>query len=84
MAKNIHGGYYKAVDSILFRPDGGTIVYASRPGTLKVPNARTGKNYNILLDHFGPIENIVFIPDGQKEGAACAAVEAVLISVFAG
>jgi WD40 repeat protein len=58
-------GHTGPVSSVRFSPDGMTVVTASRDGTARTWDARTGEPLRILRGHFGVVSDASFSPDGQ-------------------
>ena len=62
--KNTLTGHTDVVTSLVFSPDGATIVSTSWDRTVRLWDANTGKEKNTLTGHTDIVANLVFSPDG--------------------
>lgn len=53
------------VESVVFSPDGSTIVSGSGDGTVRLRDANTGRHLRTLRGHTGSVKSVSFSPDGQ-------------------
>jgi WD40 repeat protein len=54
------------VSSVAFSPDGKRIVSASHDKTVRVWDARTGKQLLVLTGHADIVTSVAFSPDGKR------------------
>lgn len=58
-------GHQKTVRAIVFRPGGGGVISAGNDGTIRVWDAATGKEQDVLKAHRGEVRSIALCPAGQ-------------------
>jgi WD40 repeat protein/serine/threonine protein kinase len=59
-------GHVGSVDDVAFSPDGRLLASASRDGTIKLWDARTGQELRTLRGHGGAVKCVSFAPDGVR------------------
>ena len=59
-------GHTETVYSVAFSPDGTRIVSGSSDKSVRVWNALTGAEMNVLNDHTKAVNSVAFAPDGTR------------------
>src|SRR5262245_62148243 len=59
-------GHTDPVTSVCFSPDGTRLASGSRDETVRVWNARTGKEQRTLKGHTDTVTSVGFSPDGKR------------------
>nr|MBA2306939.1 hypothetical protein [Candidatus Dependentiae bacterium] len=54
------------VTSVVFSPDGKTVLIGSGDSIARLWNVATGKEIHILKGHMGPFWSVAFSPDGKR------------------
>lgn len=63
-------GHRSQVDSVVFSPDGATLVAAGYCSTARIWDARTGEELHVLEEHEDRVTSVAYAPDGTALATA--------------